>query len=181
MKFIRTYWFLFFVAGLVVALDQWTKSIVRQNLMLGETWLPQGWEALYPYARILHTYNTGAAFGMFQDGWMVFAVLAFVVIALIIFYYPSVAQRDWWMRLAMGMQMGGAAGNLIDRLTNEGKVTDYISVGRFPVFNVADASITIGVGVLLLGVWLQEWAHRRAKDSGVGTESASEGGESSGG
>ena len=181
LKLIRTYWSLFVVAGLIVALDQWTKSIVRKNLALGETWLPQGWEALYPYARILHTYNTGAAFGMFQNGWIIFTVLAFVVVGLIIFYYPSVAQRDWWVRLAMGMQMGGAAGNLVDRLTNEGKVTDYISVGRFPVFNVADASITIGVGVLLLGFWLQERAHRRAKGSGDEANSAGEGGESSGG
>jgi signal peptidase II len=162
LKIIRIYWFLFVVAGLIVTLDQWTKSIVRRNLALGETWLPQGWEDLHPYARILHTYNTGAAFGMFQDGWKVFAVLAFVVIGLIIFFYATVASDDWWLRLAMGMQMGGAAGNLVDRLTQQGRVTDYVSVGSFPVFNVADASITVGVAVLLLGVWLKERSEKQA-------------------
>ena len=55
----------------------------------------------------------------------------------------------------MGLQLAGAAGNLIDRLMI-GKVTDFISVGSFPVFNVADLSITIGVIVLLLGVWWKE-------------------------
>lgn len=162
MKIIRTYWFLFVVAVLIVAFDQWTKSIVRQNLALGQTWVPAGWEALRPYARVLHTYNTGAAFGMFQNGWVVFTLLAFLVIGLIVFYYPTVSPKDWCLRLAMGMQLGGASGNLIDRLTQQGRVTDYISVGTFPVFNLADASITVGVGVLLLGIWLQERAQRQS-------------------
>ncbi len=162
MKLVRTYWFLFAIAGVVVALDQWVKSIVRQNLELGETWLPQGWEGLYPYARILHTYNTGAAFGMFQDGWYIFAGLAFLVICLIVYYFPSVPAADWWLRLAMGMQMGGAAGNLLDRLMHRGRVTDFISLGTFPVFNVADSSITLGVIVLLAGVWIQERAAKRS-------------------
>jgi signal peptidase II len=63
--------------------------------------------------------------------------------------------EDWSLRLAMALQLAGAAGNLIDRLMM-GKVTDFISVGTFPVLNFADASITIGVFVLLLGVWVKE-------------------------
>jgi signal peptidase II len=55
----------------------------------------------------------------------------------------------------MGLQLGGALGNLIDRLT-QGYVTDFISVGTFPVFNVADASISIGVAILILGMWIKE-------------------------
>ncbi len=143
------------VAGAVVALDQWTKALVRERIGFAEQWLPAGWEWLLPYARVVHWHNSGAAFGMFQSGGMVFTVLAFVVIAAIFYYYPHVEQEDWTLKLAMGLQMGGATGNLIDRLT-QGKVTDFISVGGFPVFNVADASITLGVMVLLLGVWLQE-------------------------
>jgi signal peptidase II len=61
----------------------------------------------------------------------------------------------------MGLQLAGAAGNLIDRLLM-GKVTDFISVGSFPVFNVADSSITVGVIVLLLGVWIKERQEKRA-------------------
>ena len=62
----------------------------------------------------------------------------------------------------MSMQMGGAIGNLMDRLTI-GHVTDFISVGKFPVFNIADASISVGCVVLLLGVWWQERVAKKEK------------------
>lgn len=156
------YLFLFVIAGLIVTLDQWTKSLVRGNLALSETWLPDSLNWLNPYARIVHWYNTGAAFGMFQSGSMVFTVLAIIVIGAIIYYFPRVENNDWTLRLAMSMQLAGAAGNLIDRLRFEGRVTDFISVGTFPVFNVADASISIGTAILLLGVYLQERAAQRA-------------------
>ncbi len=156
MKLIKNYAALFLVAGLIIALDQWTKLLVR-TLPLGGTWLPEGWEWLAPYARIVHWHNTGAAFGSFQGFGLVFTILAFLVSGLIIYYYPQVDARDWWLRLAMGMQLGGALGNVIDRLTQgdlstltTGPVTDFISVGNFAVFNVADASISVGVAVLLL-------------------------------
>jgi signal peptidase II len=158
----QRYWQIVLIAVVIVALDQWTKSLVRASLPLGGTWLPEPLAWLSPYARIVHWYNTGAAFGIFQQGGMVFTVLAFLVIGLILYYYPHVEQADWSLRLAMSMQLGGAAGNLIDRLTI-GHVTDFISVGTFPVFNIADASITIGAAVLFLGVWLTERAEKRQK------------------
>ena len=68
-------------------------------------------------------------------------------------------RKDWPLRVAMGMQLGGALGNLTDRL-RFGAVTDFISVGKFPVFNVADSSISVGVAVLIVGVWISE---RKAK------------------
>ena len=157
------YVFLFTIAGLIVALDQWTKSLVRTSLALGETWLPDSITWLSPYARIVHWYNMGAAFGMFQSGSMVFTVLAIIVISAIIYYFPRVDNHDWTLRLAMSMQLAGAAGNLIDRLTHDGKVTDFVSIGTFPVFNIADASISLGTGILLLGVYLQERAAQKAK------------------
>jgi signal peptidase II len=143
------------VAGISVALDQWTKWWVRENIEYGGQWLPEGLMWLSPYARIVHWYNSGAAFGMFQNGNLVFTILAFIVIAAILYYYPSVEANDWTLKLAMGLQLGGAVGNLIDRLIMQ-KVTDFISIWTFPVFNIADASISIGVVVLLLGVWLKE-------------------------
>ena len=156
MNYIRTYASLVLTTSLVIGLDQWTKALVRANLPLGSTWLPQGWEWLAPYARFVHWYNTGAAFGLFQGFGWVFTFLAFIVAGLIIYYYPQVHAEDGWLRLAMGLQMGGALGNVIDRLMFEGRVTDFISIGAFPVFNVADSSITIGVLILLLGVWYKE-------------------------
>lgn len=156
---IGSYSVLILIAGLIVALDQWTKWLVRTNLPFTGSWLPEGWDWLMPYARIVHWYNKGAAFGMFQEGSYVFMALAFIVIGVILYFYAQVDPKDWFLRLAMSMQVAGAAGNLIDRLMLEGKVTDFISVGSFPVFNVADASITVGTAILVLGVW---WLERKA-------------------
>jgi signal peptidase II len=152
---VKDYLILFGIAGVVIALDQWTKWLVRTNIEFGAQWLPKGMEWLSPYARIVNWHNSGAAFGMFQNGNLVFTILAIIVIAAIIYYYPQVEKEDWALKLAMGLQLAGAAGNLIDRL-RVGRVTDFISVGTFPVFNVADSSITVGVIVLLLGVWIKE-------------------------
>lgn len=148
------------IAIVIVVLDQWTKGLVRANIPQGASWLPDSLLWLSPHARIVHWYNTGAAFGMFKDASMILTVLAFIVIGAIIFYYPQVSRDDWSLRLALSMQLGGAVGNLIDRLTI-GHVTDFISVGSFPVFNVADASISVGAVVLFLGVWLQERAEKK--------------------
>jgi signal peptidase II len=145
---------LILVAGLIIVLDQATKSYVRANFIEEvDMWAP--WDWMLPYARIVHVSNTGVAFGMFKGMNLIFSILATLVSAAIIYYYPRVPAEEWALRLAMGFQLGGAVGNLIDRLT-QGYVTDFISVGTFPVLNIADASITIGVGILILGVWLQE-------------------------
>jgi signal peptidase II len=151
------------VAVIAIVLDQWTKWLVRTNIEFGSQWLPAWLSWLSPYARIVNWHNSGAAFGMFQNGNLVFTTLAFIVIAAIIYYYPRVEADDWTLKLAMGLQLGGAAGNLIDRLM-VGKVTDFISIGVFPVFNVADSSISIGVGVLLLGIWLKERQEKTKAD-----------------
>ena len=152
---VKNYLLLLGVATVSITLDQWTKWWVRENVEYGGQWLPEWLNWLSPYARIVHWYNSGAAFGMFQNGNIVFTILAFIVIGAIIYYYPRVEADDWTLKLAMGLQLGGAAGNLIDRL-RVGRVTDFISVGSFPVFNIADASISVGVAVLLLGVWINE-------------------------
>jgi signal peptidase II len=153
-RIIRDYLFLALMAGVIVFLDQWSKAYVRNNLALGAAWSPWPW--LLPYARIVHWYNTGVAFGLFQGRSQLFAVLAVLVAAAIIYYFPRVPDNDWTLRVAMGLQLGGALGNLFDRIFNVGQVTDFISVGNFPVFNLADASITVGVLVLLLGIWIQD-------------------------
>ncbi|MDR3574041.1 MAG: signal peptidase II [Anaerolineaceae bacterium] len=153
-RIFRDYLFLALMAGIVVFLDQWSKAYVRNNLALGAAWAPWPW--ILPYARIVHWYNTGVAFGLFQGKSQLFAVLAVLVAVAIIYYFPRVPSTDWTLRIAMGLQLGGALGNLVDRIFNVGQVTDFISVGNFPVFNLADASISVGVLVLLLGIWLQD-------------------------
>ncbi len=151
----RDYALLIGLGAVIVALDQWTKWLVRTNIPFEATWLPDWLAPLSPYARIVHWNNSGAAFGSFQNGNSVFTALAILVIGAILYYYPRVERDDWTLKVAMGMQLGGAAGNLIDRLSM-GRVTDFISIGSFPVFNIADSAISIGVVVLLLGVWLKE-------------------------
>lgn len=158
-KTARRYLLLFLISGSIIALDQITKAIIRITLQPGEIWVP--WDWIAPYARIVHWYNTGASFGMFQGKGPIFAAMAVLISVLIVAYYPKFAEQGWAMRIALGMQLGGALGNLIDRLFF-GQVTDFISVGTFPVFNVADSSITVGVFILLLGVVIQEYREKKA-------------------
>jgi signal peptidase II len=153
-KLLRTYSLLIIVATVIISLDQFTKYIIRQNFELWtDVWAP--WDWMLPYARIINVPNTGVAFGMFQGFGDIFSIVAIIVALVIIFYFPRVPQSDWSLRLAMSLQLSGALGNLIDRLTI-GHVTDFISIGNFPVWNIADASITVGVVVLILGVWISE-------------------------
>jgi len=141
------------VAGLIVLFDQWTKTVVENNLGFNESWMPLTW--LKPFLRVVHWKNTGAAFGIGQNLNWFFIFLSVVIILAILYYFPFIPASDMFFRTALSMQLGGAVGNLVDRIA-QGYVTDFISVGRFPVFNVADSSITLGVGVLLIGMWLEE-------------------------
>lgn len=163
---LQSYVYLFLVAGTVIAVDQWTKWLVRSHLPVGADWSPWPW--LTPYARILHVYNTGVSFGMFQNLGPLFTVLIACVAAAIIYYFPRVPASDWTLRLALGLLLGGALGNLIDRVTL-GHVTDFIYVGNFAVFNIADACINVGVAVFLLGLWLQD-RNKKKTPPGTGEE-----------
>ena len=152
-KYLRDYAILIGFAALIVGIDQWTKYLVRTLIPFGQSWSPWPW--LEPYARLVHWQNTGAAFGMFQGFGLVFTILAIIVSVAILYYFPRVPGSEWALRLAMVMQLGGAVGNLIDRLV-QGTVTDFVSVGTFAVFNVADASISVGTAILILAVWISE-------------------------
>jgi signal peptidase II len=151
---VRNYILLIFLAGVVVVLDQLTKQLVRTQLAPGEIWMPIA--AIRPYMHIGYWTNTGAAFSMFRQGGLLFAILAIVVSAAIIYYYRNSENIDWLVRIALGLQLGGALGNLLDRLTHGLAVTDFIWFGFFPaVFNLADAAISLGVFLLLLDVLVE--------------------------
>jgi len=159
-RLIKDYAFLLSISGAVVLLDQISKNLVRSNLHFGEIWPQNHW--IVNYARIVHWSNTGAAFGMLQNFGVVFAVLAVVVSIAILIYFPRVPHDDWMLRLALSLQLGGAIGNLIDRLTI-GHVTDFISLDSFAVFNVADASISIGTALLAVSLIQRERKEKTAK------------------
>jgi signal peptidase II len=169
-KHIWDYVYLLFVSSIIILLDQWTKYLVRTRLPFGQSWSPWPW--LAPYVRIVHWQNTGAAFGMFQSLGLVFTVLAILVSIAILYYFPRVPRSEWALRLAMVLQFSGAVGNLIDRLT-QGTVTDFISLGTFAVFNIADASISVGVAVLILVVWIKERQQKAAIPDSEETEPTS--------
>jgi signal peptidase II len=159
-KKIPDYVFLFLISGSIIFFDQLSKWLVRENLAPEEIWSP--WHWLLPYARIVNWHNTGIALGLFQNKNILFIILAFLVSMGIIYYFPKVPRVDVFLRVALAMQLGGAVGNMVDRI-HQGFVTDFISVGAFPVFNVADSSISVGVVVLLLGVYIMDAKQKKMK------------------
>ncbi len=167
-KILKEYRWLILIVSVILILDQWTKAIVRANIPFGGQWMPLEW--LAPYFRFVHWKNTGAAFGLFQGGGLIFGILAVVVARFIIVYYRSIPEDEKLMRIALSMQLGGALGNLIDRI-RFGPVTDFISVGTFPVFNIADSCITVGVGLLILALWLSERKEKQRVDESTDFDS----------
>jgi len=132
----------FLTALLVVVADQLSKIWVRSNLAIGES-LPE--TGLF---RLTHVYNTGAAFGLFQDQSFlltIVSVIGMVVLLLFILFFvrrfPFLDNR--LVRSSLGLVLGGSVGNLIDRL-RFGGVTDFIDVGFWPAFNIADSAIVVG-------------------------------------
>ena len=159
MSRLMSYLVLLGCGGLIIALDQWTKYLVRSSLEVGEVWVP--WQWLAPYARVVHWNNTGAAFGMFPAAGSLIAVISVLVVVAILYYFPLVPAGQTLVRFALVLQFGGAIGNLVDRISH-GPVTDFISVGAFPVFNVADSCISVGVALLVAALWVEERKARAA-------------------
>jgi signal peptidase II len=135
---------------LVVVLDQITKGIVVSALAPGEQV-----EILGDFVRIVHGQNDGILFGMLPQSAPIFAIVSFAVIGLIV-WYESRAGRGILTTVALGLLLGGAIGNLIDRL-RYGWVVDFVDMGigslRFYTYNIADASISIAI-VILIGLAL---------------------------
>ena len=146
---VRNFVVVAFVMALVLIADQLTKSLVLDRL--GPSGDMRQIKIIPGFLRFIYVENTGAAFGMFQGRSPVLTVLALVVIAFLIVYFRQSIARSVWLSLALGLQLGGAFGNVIDRFRH-GFVVDFINVPRFPTFNIADSAIT--VGVIMLGLYL---------------------------
>lgn len=120
-----------------------------------------------PILNLVHYQNSGAAFGLFRGQAGLFVVVAVVVIVIIVMYSRYLAYDSWWMRLALGLMLGGAMGNLVDRVTQNGLVTDFMRftvpiggrVYEWPAWNVADASIVVGTILLAILLLRTESAH----------------------
>ncbi len=143
--------FIFFLAALLVVVsDQLTKIWIRSNLALDEAIPPEG------FFRLTHVQNSGAIFGLFRDhtSTLIIGASVGIIFLLIIAFF---AYR-WFQifdtrlsKLALGLILGGTIGNLIDRV-RLGYVTDFLDVGLWPTFNLADSSVV--VGVILLASYL---------------------------
>jgi len=129
------------VLALVVLLDQGSKALVRANVPRGTA------DPVLPGVDLVNTRNTGVAFSLFQDGGAILIVFTIIaMVALLVFFAREPLRRGVW--LPVGLLLGGATGNLIDRVL-DGAVTDFVDVAFWPAFNVADVAITIGVVALL--------------------------------
>jgi len=152
-------------AALVVALDQWTKYLVKAGIQMYEgIWVIKG------FFRITHIENSGIAFGMLSGlpfpavRWILVGVISLATIGITI-YWARTKNRTFFYDIACGLIAGGAIGNLIDRIRT-GRITDFLEFGirggTFPVFNAADSAVTVGVILFILHVLNEGKAKKNA-------------------
>jgi signal peptidase II len=146
-----------FIAAAVLALDQLTKAIVRAKLAPNEAWPHHDW-----ILNIINVSNRGAAFGILQGQTAFLVVTSIIGVAAIALYYMYPPLEHGLLRIALALQLGGAAGNLLDRIRT-GEVTDFINFRYWPAFNVADSCISIGVATIFFFFLVLEGDRFRAK------------------
>jgi len=145
------------VAAVVLAVDQVSKALVRENIERGEA------RPLLPGVDLVNVRNPGIAFGLFSGGGVLLVLLAVVAMLVLVSVFISHADTPLaW--LPAGLLLGGALGNLVDRV-RDGAVTDFIDVPRWPSFNLADSAITIGVLAL---IYVLEGPPRRRREAAHG-------------
>jgi signal peptidase II len=138
---LRDAWFLL-ITVVVIGGDQFTKWLIREFVDRGDSYFDLG------IFRIIHITNSGAAFGMFTNAGPLLAVTSIIGIVAIVIYVLNPSFAHPLMRVGLAFMLGGATGNLIDRVKS-GEVVDFLKVPNFPAFNVADSAITVGVVFLI--------------------------------
>jgi len=143
----RARWPIFFgLAALVIVVDQLTKTWLVATVAPGEAIRIVG-----DYLRLIFSQNSGALFGLFRDQAILFGIVSIGVVALIVWFHGS-SGRNTWLSVALGLLLGGAVGNMLDRF-RFGYVVDWVDAGigdlRFYTFNVADSMITLSILLLL--------------------------------
>ncbi|MCM3610751.1 signal peptidase II [Planococcus sp. MERTA32b] len=144
------------IAAVIIAADQFTKWLVLQNMEIGER-IP----VIEPYLAWLSHRNRGAAWGMLEGQMWLFAIITIAVIAGILYYFHKHAKGQPLFQLSLMVILGGAIGNFIDRMLR-GEVVDFVDVlipvinYDFPIFNIADAALTIGVILMIIFVIYDE-------------------------
>lgn len=154
---VRNWGILLVIAGIVLALDQITKTWVVDNLALNESRQPI--PALASLFQITRSSNTGSAFGFLPQAGDIFLVIAFVVVVAMMYFYPRIPNGALMIRIATGLICGGALGNATDRVVR-GAVVDFIHY-QIPgvvsnVSNLADHAIVLGVLLIFVDSWRAE-------------------------
>ncbi len=140
---------LFIIAILIVAVDQFTKYLITTMMEMNQSIV-----IINNFLYITYVQNPGAAFGMLPYQTIFFVVITALVIFFIIYYYRMLTDDHKWLRIALALQLGGASGNLIDRVARNGYVIDFINFTIWPpVFNLADSALVIGIGIFLIAFW----------------------------
>lgn len=145
----------------IVALDQFTKELVRANMYPGQSIPPDAW------VRLTYVTNTGGAFGILQGQSLLILITTIIGVAAILLYYIFPPVNSWLLTAALGLQFGGALGNLLDRI-RLGHVTDFIDFRVWPVFNLADSAIVVGVATLTFFVFFIDREKASADRSKIG-------------
>ncbi len=139
---------LLLVVAAVVGLDQLTKCLISHFMNTGEsiTVIPR-------LLHLTHIKNPGASFGLLPYRTIFLISITLIVMVFMLIYYRALPKNYYAMRFGLALQLGGALGNLIDRLRH-GQVTDFIDLKFFPpVFNIADSAIVIGVAMFIIAFW----------------------------
>jgi signal peptidase II len=162
------------LAAFFITVDQVTKWLVRQNLAIGQEWMPVS--ALSRIFTITRVQNTGVAFGQMAGlGWL-FMLVNLAVLVIIVIYYPRIPRGAWALRFAAALILAGDLGNIIDRVRTmafiaqgtgnlwtalpRASVTDFMDFKIWPVFNVADMCVVAGVMILAVTLWQAEKAEK---------------------
>ena len=134
----------------IVVLDQLSKSYIQANMRLGES-IP----VLPDIFHITYILNPGAAFGLFADQTFFFIGLAVAMVLAVIYFYSAIKKESAWMKIGVGLLVGGAIGNLVDRI-QIGKVVDFFDFRIWPIFNIADIGIVCGAFIIVAAAFMEK-------------------------
>lgn len=149
----------YIIAFFVILLDQITKWLVVRNMEIG-----QSITIIDSFLYLTSHRNKGAAWGILQGQMFFFYIITIIVVIGIIYYIQKYAKQEPLLGVALGLMLGGAIGNFIDRLFRK-EVVDFINTFiftyDFPIFNIADASLTIGVTILFIYMLIFEGKQKK--------------------
>ncbi len=133
------------IAAIALTIDLVTKNMAEQNLVVGES------QRILPFLYLERTTNTGVAFGLFGGGGVLIIVANVIALAVVVFYV-TLERRYLLAAVAGGLIIGGSLGNLYQRVTADGRVTDFFKFPHWPNFNMADVFVDVGIAIIFIGL-----------------------------